>query len=1033
MKFVVLSVFLSFYSIYFSQIRYYFQGFENVTATCPENWSYSGGVRNNQTSKSGSYSNRIGRLGESNTLTFNAVNISMLSNPQLILNHSVLGGNGPGMDVREGAIFLISLDGGAFIPVAKLAGTNDHSYAFTALGGVGVIGCAAPNDVTYQIPNAFTYSIPTGTNTIALQVMSINIQTGANAAAKCTNFVSMMTNATPTASNYDRNDEGIYIDDVSIWADGPSVSNNGPICTGNTLNLSTLNVNSALSFNWSGPNSFSSTQQNPTVSISATNAMTGQYSNAITFQSCTIATLSTSVIVNASPTVSISGQTTFCNGTSTTLTASGGGTYTWSNSLGNSAAVSVNASGTYVVNVAGSNGCISSDSISVNSVSSATNLTTITACDSYIWTINGQTYTASGTFTSVNGCVTETLDLTIASSTSNSTSQTACDSYTWSQNGQTYTTSGTYTNVVGCHTEILNLTITPSTSHTTAVSACNTYTWSVNGQTYSTSGTYTNVIGCLTEILNLTITTSTSNTTTVSACNTYTWAINGQTYSNSGTFTQVIGCLTEILDLTIVSNPVLSFNNPTVCQGQQATLTVSSNQNGTTYLWSNGQTTNSITISPASTTSYSVLGTNETGCSSSGNGTVSVTQNPIVQVADVSICEGNQAVLTAIPAVAGGTFLWSNGQTTNSITVIPSQTTQYSVAYTNNSCQSALTTATVSVNPMPIISVTNPTVCGGASSVISASSSISGGTYTWFDGSHNSTTNLNAFQDTSVNLTYNVNGCSVSTDVAISVLPLPNVQFTASQFTGCAPLSVTFENTSEESTNASWYINNQQMNAVGNSFTFVFENANCYDIALKISGTNGCFNTLTMNDMVCVHPIPVADFTYHLAGDAQNTANVIFDNSSSNSLLNWWDFGDGETQVNQNSPIHTFVYENNAEYTVTLVVESEFGCRDSVQQVLSFQEELSIYIPNAFTPDGTGINEIWQPIFSTKIDEGKYECCVYNRWGERVFYTTNYHEGWDGKFLGEIAQVGSYSYSILYKTIGNATAKTLTGHINLMR
>lgn len=986
MKFVVLSVFLSFYSIYFSQIRYYFQGFENVTTTCPENWSYSGGVRNNQTSKSGTYSNRVGRLGESNNLTFNAVNISMLSNPQLILNHSVLGGNGPGMDVREGAIFLISLDGGPFDPIAKLAGTNDHSYSFTALGGVGVIGCAAPNDVTYQIPNAFTYSIPSGTNTIALQVISINIQTGANAAAKCTNFVNMMTNASPTASNYDRNDEGIYIDDVSIWADGPNVSNNGPICTGNTLNLSTQNVNSALSFNWSGPNSFSSTLQNPTVN-NATSAMAGQYTNDITFQSCTIATLTTTVTVNASPVVSISGQTTFCNGTSINLTASGGGTYSWSNSLGNSAAVSVNASGTYIVNVQGGNGCISSDSITVNTVSSATNLTTITACDSYTWVVNGQTYTTSGTYTSVNGCVTETLDLTVVLSTTNTTSQTACDSYTWTQNGQTYTASGTYTNVVACHTEILNLTITPSTSHTTAVSACNSYTWSINGQTYSTSGTYSHVIGCL----------------------------------------------TEILDLTIVSNPVLSFNNPSICQGQQATLTVSSNQNGTTYLWSNGQTTNSITITPSNTTSYSVLGTNETGCSTSGSGTVSVTQNPIVQVADVSICEGNSAVLTAISAVAGGTFLWSNGQTTNSITVIPSQTTQYSVAYTNNSCQSALTTATVSVNPLPIISISNPTVCGGASSVISASSSISGGTYTWFDGSHNSSTNLIAFQDTSVNLTYSVNGCSVSTDVAISVLPLPNVQFTASQSTGCAPLSVTFENTSMESTNASWFINNQQMNAVGNSFTFVFENANCYDIALKISGTNGCFNTLTMNDMVCVHPIPVADFTYHLAGDAQNTANVIFDNSSSNSLLNWWDFGDGGTQINQNSPIHTFVYENNAEYTVSLVVESEFGCRDSVQQVLSFQEELSIYIPNAFTPDGTGINEVWQPIFSTKIDEGKYECSVYNRWGERVFYTTNYHEGWDGKFHGEIAQDGSYTYSILYKKIGNATAKTLTGHINLMR
>ena len=958
-----------------------------MTATCPENWSYSGGVRNNQTAKSGTYSNRVGRLGESNTLTFNAVNIGMLSNPQLILNHSVLGGNGPGIDVREGSIFLVSLNGGAFVPIAKLAGTNDHSYSFTALGGVGVIGCAAPNDVTYQIPNAFTYSIPAGTNTIALQIISINIQTGANAAAKCTNFVSMMTNASPTASNYDRNDEGIYIDDVSIWADGPSVSNNGPICAGTSLDLSTTNVNSALTFNWSGPNSFVSTQQNPNVSASATTSMAGQYTNVITFQSCTIATLSTTVTVNASPTVSISGQATFCSGTSTTLTASGGGTYSWSNSLGTTAAVSVNASGTYFVNVSGSNGCVSTDSIDVNSVSSAINLTTITACDSYTWAVNGQTYTTSGTYSSVTGCVTETLNLTITSTTSNTTSQTACDTYTWPLNNQTYNTSGIYTIVNACQTEILNLTITPSTS----------------------------------------------NTTTINACNSYIWPVNGQTYSISGTYTQLIGCLTEILNLTIVNNPILTINSPSVCQGQAATLTVSSNQSGTTYLWSNGQSTNSITISPSTTTSYSVLGTNETGCSSSGNGTVSVTQNPIIQVANVSICEGNQAVLTAIPTVSGGTYLWNNGATTSTITVSPSQTTQYSVAYTNNSCQSALTVATVSVNPLPIITVSNPTVCGGASSVISASSTIPGGTYTWFDGSSNSTTNLIAFQDTIVSLSYSLNGCSVTSDVSISVLPLPNIQFTASQNTGCAPLLVTFENISAEATNASWYINNQQMNAVGNTFSFVFDNANCYDIALKISGTNGCFNTLNVSDMVCVQPIPVADFTYHLAGEGQSTANVIFDNLSSNSLLNWWDFGDGGTQVNQNSPLHTFSYENNGQFVVTLAVESEFGCRDSVQKIVSFQEELLVYVPNSFTPDGTGINEIWKPIFSTKIDEGKYECSVFNRWGERVFFTKSNYDGWDGKFHGEMMQDGNYSYVILYKTIGNANAQTLTGHINLMR
>ncbi|MBF6640199.1 hypothetical protein IVB69_01775, partial [Flavobacterium sp. J49] len=170
------------------------------------------------------------------------------------------------------------------------------------------------------------------------------------------------------------------------------------------------------------------------------------------------------------------------------------------------------------------------------------NVTNQSACDTFTWSVTGLTYTSTGTYTGTstnsNGCtVNETLNLTITPSTSNSTTASACDSYTWSVNGTTYTASGTYTSVVGCHTETLNLTITPSTSNITTASACDTYTWSVNGTTYTASGTYTSVVGCHTETLNLTITQSTSNTTTASACDTYTWSVNGTTYTTSGTYT----------------------------------------------------------------------------------------------------------------------------------------------------------------------------------------------------------------------------------------------------------------------------------------------------------------------------------------------------------------------------------------------------------------------------------------------------------------------------------------------------------------
>jgi len=184
---------------------------------------------------------------------------------------------------------------------------------------------------------------------------------------------------------------------------------------------------------------------------------------------------------------------------------------------------------------------------------STTNTTTISACDTYTWPVNGTTYTTGGTYTSTAGCHTETLVLTITPSTTNTTTISACDTYTWSVNGTTYTTGGTYTSTVGCHTETLVLTITPSTTNTTTISACDTYTWSVNGTTYTTGGTYTSTVGCHTETLVLTITPSTTNTTTITACDTYTWSVNGTTYTTGGTYTSTIGCHTETLVLTINS------------------------------------------------------------------------------------------------------------------------------------------------------------------------------------------------------------------------------------------------------------------------------------------------------------------------------------------------------------------------------------------------------------------------------------------------------------------------------------------------
>ncbi|NBP74565.1 MAG: hypothetical protein EBU61_00805 [Crocinitomicaceae bacterium] len=309
----------------------------------------------------------------------------------------------------------------------------------------------------------------------------------------------------------------------------------------------------------------------------------------------------------------------------------------------------------------------------VNITPSTTNTNLISACGSYTWANNGQTYTASGTYNgTTTNCVTEILDLTITPSTTNTTLTSACGTYTWANNGQTYTASGIYSGTTtNCITEILNLTITPSTSNTTLISACGTYTWLNNSQTYTVSGVYSGTTtNCVTETLNLTIIPNTTNTTLISACGTYTWLNNGQTYTASGTYTgTTTNCVTQTIDLTIIPSTI-----NTTPIGACGTYTWPNN--GQTYTASgtySGTTTNCITetlnltITPSTTntTPISACGTytwpnNGQTYTTSGvfNGT---TTNCITQVLNLSITP-NSSFTSSVSECDSYTWL-NNGQT----------------------------------------------------------------------------------------------------------------------------------------------------------------------------------------------------------------------------------------------------------------------------------------------------------------------------------------------------------------------------------
>lgn len=290
-------------------------------------------------------------------------------------------------------------------------------------------------------------------------------------------------------------------------------------------------------------------------------------------------------------------------------------------------------SGVYTASITDANGCDATATLTLTISGAVTETVTATACGSYEW--NGQTYDASGSYTytttSVNGCDSiVTLQLTVLESVvGGDSTAVACGSFEW--NGEFYTQSGDYTlNLMtanGCDSTVtLHLTINQAVNTVLDVTACDTYTWETNGVEYTSTGTYLytfengSAAHCdSTVTLNLTINSSSISTIETTAVGSYEW--NGNVYTESGEYTfngqTVNGCDSVVtLILTIetqtytvtvgVNNAAMGNVNPagtfTVAAGETFTATAEANDGFRFAGWSNGATTETVTITVESDT-----------------------------------------------------------------------------------------------------------------------------------------------------------------------------------------------------------------------------------------------------------------------------------------------------------------------------------------------------------------------------------------------------------------------------------------------
>jgi len=232
----------------------------------------------------------------------------------------------------------------------------------------------------------------------------------------------------------------------------------------------------------------------------------------------------------------------------------------------------------------------------------------------------------------------------------------------------------------------------------------------------------------------------------------------------------------SVVTVTVNPLPTVSVNSETICAGGSATLTATSSASSPTYLWNDpaNSTTASITVSPSSTTSYTVTATDGvTGCANSSSGTVTVNPLPTVSVNSATICAGDSTTLTAATSASSPTYLWSpGGATTASITVSPSSTTTYTVTVTDGTTGCANGgSGTVTVNPLPTVSVNSVANCGVMATTLTASSSASNPSYLWSDSETTASITVSPSSTTTytVTVTDGTTGCANSGSGTVTV------------------------------------------------------------------------------------------------------------------------------------------------------------------------------------------------------------------------------------------------------------------------
>ncbi len=522
---------------------------------------------------------------------------------------------------------------------------------------------------------------------------------------------------------------------------------------------------------------------------------------------------------------------------------------------------------------------------------------------------------------------------------------------------------------------------------------------------------------------------------------TYSWN-NAQTGQNAtglcaGTYTVTItdaNSCSATVAVTITQPAAITSatsSTPAACGNNNGTATVNASGGVSpySYSWNNAQTTSTATGLAAGT--YTVTITDANGCTQTA--TVSVTANGAVSVTAAAtnvLCNGQcTGSISATPS--GGTspytYAWNNAQTSQNATGLCAGT--YTVTLTDvNGCTSTATTTVTQPSAVSLNTSMTPSNCQAANgtATVNASGGTSPYTYLWNNGQTTQTATGLAQNNYTVTVT-DANGCTQAAIVAVGnnggiSLTASSTSATCSSCIGTATAAPSGGTTPFT---YSWTSNPVQTTATASGLC-------SGNYTVTITDNNGCTATASAN-VGLTGAFASANFSMTPAQTSILEPTICFTNNSANATSFTWHFGDPNNSTSNAQNPNCFTYSDTGTYCVTLFANNSFNCPDSITYCLRIEPDVAIYVPNAFTPNGDNWNNTFYAN-GVGIDPNNFEMWIFDRWGNLIWHTNKWLDGWDGRANGgkDIAQIDVYVWKIICRDV-NGGKHSIIGHVSLIK